>query len=545
MKSSAEIKSAPLTRAISWLVGSGEGADCLLDAGASPPRPREGLRPSDSYWLTRFVFLRLLGVVYFFAFLSLAQQVIPLIGHHGLLPAHIHLEIVRENSASNLDAWTRLPTIFWISVSDSWLQGFAWLGVALSLVLVLGFANQVLLGLLWALYLSFVHVGQEWYAFGWEIQLLETGFLAIFVCSPLDPRPFPRTEPPKPTIWLLRWLIFRIMLGAGLIKIRGDSCWRDLTCLLYHYETQPLPNPLSRYVHFAPAWFHELGCLGTHFAELVAPFFVFGPPRIRRAAGAVIVGFQGLLIASGNLSFLNYLTICPAIACFDDAFLRRFLPRRLVSAAEAARTGGRSSRAQLYVSAALLAVVGWLSIAPVSNLLASHQVMNTSFDPLHLVNTYGAFGSVGRERFEIVLEGTDDAEPGPTTVWRAYEFKAKPGDPARRPPIVAPYHYRVDWLIWFAAMASPNDHPWLIHLIWKLLHNDPLALDLIANQPFPGKPPRWIRADLYRYRFAPLGSGAWWTREKVGPWLPALSGDDDDLRRFIASRGWLDPEPPK
>ncbi len=519
------MKSSPLTRALSWLAGSEAG--------------------SDSFFLTRFVFLRLLGVVYFFAFLSLAQQAIPLIGHHGLLPAHIHLEIVRENSASNLEAWTRLPTIFWVSVSDSWLQGFAWLGVALSLLVVLGFANGVLMALLWALYLSFVHVGQEWYAFGWEIQLLETGFLAVFVCAPLDPRPFPRREAPKPTIWLLRWLIFRIMLGAGLIKIRGDSCWRDLTCLLYHYETQPLPNPLSRYFHFAPAWFHELGCLATHFAELFAPFFVFGPPRVRRAAGVVIVSFQGVLIASGNLSFLNYLTICPAIACFDDGFLGRLLPRRLVAAAEAARGGARSSRAQLYFSAGLLAVVGWLSIAPVSNLLASHQVMNTSFDPLHLVNTYGAFGSVGRERFEIILEGTDDPEPGPSTVWRAYELKAKPGDPDRRPPVVAPYHYRVDWLIWFAAMQSPSEHPWLIHLIWKLLHNDPLALDLIANQPFPGKPPRWIRADLYRYRFAPLGSGSWWTRERIGPWLPALSGEDDDLRRFIASRGWLDPELPK
>src|SRR5262249_22305883 len=157
--------------------------------------------------------------------------------------------------------------------------------------------------------------------------------------------------------------------------------------------------------------------------------------------------------------------------------------------------------------------------------LGKLQIMNTSFDRLHLVNTYGAFGSVGRERYEIILEGTDDAEIVSSTVWRPYEFKAKPGDPLRRPPIVAPYHLRIDWLIWFAAMSTPREHDWVLHLIWKLLHNDPLALDLIANQPFPEKPPRWIRADLYRYRFAPLGSGAWWTRERIGPWLQPLSED--------------------
>ena len=142
------------------------------------------------------------------------------------------------------------------------------------------------MAVLWALYMSFVHVGQDWYGFGWEIQLLETGFLAIFLCPPLDPRPFPRRPPPREIIWLLRWLIFRIMLGAGLIKLRGDPCWRQLTCLFYHYETQPIPNPLSRTLHFMPAWFHRAGVLFNHLTELVAPWFVFGPRRARLAAGA-------------------------------------------------------------------------------------------------------------------------------------------------------------------------------------------------------------------------------------------------------------------
>ena len=304
-----------------------------------------------------------------------------------------------------------MPTLFWLDASDGFLQAMAWLGVVLSLPVLLGFANGVLLAALWALYMSFVHVGQVWYGFGWEIQLLETGFLAIFLCPLLDPRPFPRRPPPIAIIWLLRWLTFRIMLGAGLIKLRGDSCWRDLTCLYYHYETQPIPNPLSRSLHFMPHWFNRCGVLFNHLTELVAPWFVFGPRPARLAAGVVMTAFQVFLILSGNLSFLNWLTVVPVLACFDDAFLARLLPGRLVRASRQAAEVARPSRAQQLVAGGVAALVAILSVAPVSNLLSGHQVMNTSFDPFDLVNTYGAFGSVGRERDEIVFEGTNDAVP--------------------------------------------------------------------------------------------------------------------------------------
>ena len=204
-------------------------------------------RPSapTSYWLTRFVILRLLGLVYLVAFWSLANQVLPLIGSHGLLPAASFLTRLETHFGSRLDAFGRVPSVFWLGVGDATLTIGAWVGVALSLLVVLGFADAIVMAVLWALYLSFVHIGQDWYGYGWEIQLAETGFLAIFLCPLLDPRPFPRRPPPTPVVWLFRWLIFRIMVGAGLIKLRGDPCWRDLTCLYYHYETQPLPNPLS------------------------------------------------------------------------------------------------------------------------------------------------------------------------------------------------------------------------------------------------------------------------------------------------------------
>ncbi|HET6204091.1 MAG TPA: lipase maturation factor family protein [Planctomycetota bacterium] len=503
----------------------------VLRLRAAPPR-------SGEHWLTRFVFLRLLGLVYFFAFLSLANQVLPLIGSRGLLPARIYLEAVREGGVS---PWQELPTLFWFSHSDANLQAGAWIGVGLSLLLLAGLANALLLAALWALYLSFVHVGQVWYGYGWEIQLLETGFLAIFLCPLLDPRPFPRLPPPFPVLLCLRWLIVRIMLGAGLIKIRGDSCWRDLTCLLYHYETQPIPNPLSRLLHFLPPWIHRLECLGNHLVELVAPAFAFGPAAARRIAGLLFVAFQLFLILSGNLSFLNYLTIAPALACLDDGVWRRILPRRLVAAADRAREIARPSKAHRVAALLLAGLVAVLSFWPVRNLLSSRQMMNTSFNALHLVNTYGAFGSVGRERSEIVLEGTDEEAIGPDSRWRAYEFKAKPGDPERALPVVAPYHYRVDWQVWFAAMSTPGRHAWLVHLVWKLLHNDRGALSLLANDPFPDAPPRFIRAELYRYKFTrPFRGGPYWERARIGSWLPPMSTDDPRIREFLGARGLLE-----
>jgi hypothetical protein len=487
-----------------------------------------------SYWLTRFLMLRLLGFVYFFAFLSLALQVIPLVGHDGLLPADRFLDFAAEQLGSRGAGFLALPSLFWLGISDAALRSLAWLGVALSLAVFAGLANSILLLLLWALYLSFVHVGQVWYGFGWEIQLLETGFLAVFFCPLLDPRPFPRRAPPAAVVWLFRWLIFRIMLGAGLIKLRGDPCWRDLTCLDFHFETQPIPNPLSRSFHFLPARAHRAGVLLNHAAELVAPWLVFLPGWLCRGAGLVMLGFQTMLILSGNLSFLNWLTIVPIFACFDDALLRRVLPRPLVARAERAAAAAVRSRGQEFAAASLTVVVALLSVGPVANLLSPHQRMNTSFDPLALVNTYGAFGSVGRERDEIVLEGTDEEAIGPDTRWREYEFPCKPGDPKRRPCVVSPYQPRLDWEIWFAAMATPAEHPWLLHLVWKLLHGDPGPKALLANDPFPGRPPRWIRARLYRYRFAPPGGDAFWERTLEDEWLPPLSADDPRLARAVA-----------
>jgi len=486
-----------------------------------------------NYVLTRFVFLRLFGLVYLFAFLSLALQVVPLVGEHGLLPARLFL----DKAESPFSAFIEYPTFFWFFHSDAVLQVLAWIGVALSLVVLVGYANVPILFVLWFLYLSFVHIGQLWYGYGWEMQLLETGFLALFLVPLIDARPFPRMLPPVPVIWLLRWLTFRVMFGAGLIKIRGDSCWKDFTCLFYHYETQPLPNPLSPLFHFLPQWIHRLGVLWNHIVELVVPFFVF-IPRFASIAGVIIVVFHVLLIFSGNLSFLNYITIAAAVSCFNDTFLKKILPNFILKKADYSVTQGKTNNGYLFASCILVVFVVYLSIPVVQNLLSSHQAMNTSFNRLHLVNTYGAFGSVGKERYELIVEGTLDEEITPHSEWRVYEFIAKPGNVSRALPVVAPYQPRLDWQIWFAAMQSPEQNPWLIHLVWKLLHNDEQTLHLLAGNPFSEQPPHFIRVRYYRYAFNPPGSDDIWTREYVGEWLQPLSIDTSGLRAFVEGQGW-------
>ncbi len=493
------------------------------------------------YQITRFLFLRLLGWVYLFAFLTLVYQGVPLLGENGILPAERYLDWLESRHGSSLAAFMERPTLFLLGISDDWIVGLACLGASLSLVVLAGFANMPILALQWALYMSFVHIGQRWYGYGWEIQLLETGFLAIFLAPVWEIRPFPRRPPPIQVIWLLRWMAFRIYLGAGLIKIRGDECWRDLTCLFYHFETQPLPHPFTPWFHFLPQWALKFGTFWNHLVELAAPFLVFFPRIARYVAGVLLVTFQIFLILSGNLSFLNWLTILPALACFDDAFWRALLPKKMLRWIDSQSRITVVSKSRNRLSWALVLLIAWLSFPVIQNLVSKGQLMNTSFNPLHLVNTYGAFGSVGKVRKELILKGTTDAKIDKNTVWQSYEFKAKPGDPNRPHPWISPYHHRVDWQIWFAAMSQPNSQPWLIHMIWKLLQNDPGTLSLIATNPFPDVAPKFIKVDIYEYHLVEPGSneGIYWERKYLGNWLSPLALNNPNLRKYLSDRGMV------
>jgi hypothetical protein len=371
----------------------------------------------------------------------------------------------------------------------------AWTGIAGSGAAVAGLperaptpVSMLVWALLWALYLSIVNVGQVFYGFGWETLLVEAGFLAIPLGSS-------GTAPVLPGIWLFRWLVLRLEFGAGLIKLRGDPCWRDLSCLDHHHQTQPLPNPLSWYFHHLPRPLHRVEVLGNHVAQVVAPFGLLLPQPVADVAGLVIVATQLWLLVSGNFSWLNALTIALALSAFDGSWLHRVIPVSPPAALAPAPAW------QVVLGLALTALVAGLSWWPVRNMASRRQHMNASFNALRLVNTYGAFGSVTRVRDEVVLEGTEDPVPNATAEWREYEFKAKPGDPRRRPPQVAPYHLRLDWLMWFAALRPTRAEGWLIQLVLRLLQADTATLALLGRDPFEGRPPAHVRARLYRYRF--------------------------------------------
>ncbi|KAM9832445.1 lipase maturation factor 1 [Neosynchiropus ocellatus] len=515
-----------------------------------------------TYWLTRIVLLRSVAFIYFVAFTVAFNQNKQLIGTNGLMPCKDYLNSVKRYVGGKIGvaALAYTPSILWLldwTVMDTNLDAVALLGMTVSgFVLVTGMANMVMMTLLWLLYHSLVNVGQLWYSFGWESQLLETGFLAIFLCPLWSLSQVPLGCPPSLiSIWTFRWLIVRIMLGAGLIKIRGDQCWRDLTCMDYHYETQPVPNPISYYLHRSPWWFHRFETLSNHFIELIVPFFTFMGRRMCIVNGAIQILFQVVLIVSGNLSFLNWLTIVPSLACFDDAslgFLFGSGAKKAVLEAEKETktrptTKGMLIRRVVNVSLGLL--IGCLSIPVVMNLLSSRQVMNTSFDPLRIVNTYGAFGSITKERTEVIFQGTSSADPkAPDAVWEEYQFLCKPGDLFRRPCLISPYHYRLDWLMWFAAFQTYEQSEWIIHIAGRLLANDSAVLSLMDHNPFHGRDaPRWVRGEHFKYRFSRPGSasaaeGKWWVRKRIGAYFPPV--DLEGLRGYFQSRNWPHPHIP-
>ena len=471
---------------------------------------------------------------------------------------------------------------------DVWLDGIAKTGLAMSaFLLATGAANVPILFALWLCQRSIMSVGNAWYGFGWEPQLAELGFHAMFLVPLLSLKAIPTSTPvPELAIWTMRWHLFRIMLGAGLIKIKShDKKWRDLTAMDVFYETQPVPNPFTKYFHAAPKTWHKFEVLTNHFVELVAPWLLIIPglPRQWRLAGGLIqLVFQGVLITSGNLSFLNWLTAVPAIWCLDDTFLMKaFYPFKTSAEAVAAYStaiapsmGKAVPIARSIVTVAFAALIAKLSIPVVQNLLAKRQIMNGSFDRYRLVNTYGAFGSVSEVREELIIESTDNVA-GP---WREYVFKVKPGPLTRSCPWISPYHYRLDWLMWIASVCGGIERsPWLLKLLLKLLEQDEGVLSLLDSDPWANEKndgnnvkmpsnfddnlsgpfdfsdddgssgdemrsrgPKYIRIEKYRYQFNydkslknENGKPLYWKRERVGRYFPLQGVVTKEILRDI------------
>ena len=479
------------------------------------------------YWITRLLLQRGLGIICLIAFIAALNQFRPLLGERGLLPVPLFVKQVPFRAS---------PSLFYLFPRDVAFTTAAWLGIALSCVAIAGISERygtwlsvAVWGTIWLLYLSFVNVGQTFYGFGWESILLEGCFFAMLLGnSAVTPQRIP--------IWLFRWLLFRVMFGAGLIKLRGDPCWRDLTCLDYYFETQPMPNPLSWYFHWQPVWAHQAGVLFNHFVELVVPFAYFAPQPFCGIAGLLTIVFQAILMLSGNLSWLNALTLVLAFSTLDAQFLSAVISMP-------APALHSSARAYEWAATGVAALVALLSIPPIVNMASARQLMNFEYNPLHLVGTYGAFGSITRPRMEVVVEGTAEPVVNAATQWREYEFKGKPGDIQRAPPQIAPYHLRLDWLMWFAALSNYQNEPWFVHLVAKLLEGDAATLALLRSNPFPQQPPRYVRALLYEYHFTTaqqrMETKAWWTRTLIGPYFPPISLSDPRLREVLKAEGWL------
>ena len=466
---------------------------------------------ATGYELARQVLVRGVAALYLIAFCSTMAQFRVLLGERGLLPTPSFVRRMGPRLG---------PTLFRWRYSDRLLMTVAGLGALVAASLVLGLPQLAPSWLtmaaflaVWLGYLSIVDVGQTFYAFGWESLLLEAGFAAAFLGSNDQ-------APPWVMIVFFRWLVFRLEFGAGMIKLRGDRSWRDLTALYYHHETQPMPGPLSWFFHHLPRRFHRIEVLGNHFAQVVVPFFLFAPQPVASIAAGIVILTQLWLVASGNFAWLNVITIVLAFSAISDPVAHAVIP------AMPAHTDHTVTPLWFFV---VICVVGilllGLSWAPLKNLFARRQLMNASFNRWHLVNAYGAFGSVTKERYEVIVEATDSTDAA-TAQWREYEFKGKPGDPRRWPRQFAPYHLRLDWLMWFLALGARGEN-WFYPLLQKLLEADPATLRMLRRAPFGTERPAMVRASLYLYRFSTWKElrrdHVWWVRERVSTLVPPVT----------------------
>jgi hypothetical protein len=457
-----------------------------------------------------------------------------LIGSNGILPIARFLAVLRERLGT--EAYRIVPTLAWFDSGDAFLHFMCGSGAALSVLLIVGIAPVPVLTLLWALYLSLVCAGQVFLSFQWDALLLETGLIAIFF-APWKLRPR-RAREPRPMgipLWLVRWLAFRIMFLSGLVKLTfDDPTWWNWSALDYHYYTQPIPTWTSWWMHQLPKWFHVISLAFMWYAELVAPFFIFCPRRLRIVAFWSILLFQLLILATGNYGFFNVLTIALCIPLVDDLFWPKRIAR-LVNLPARPLPLARWRYWPIGVTAPLAAII--LLITTMQIVDAFNRKINwwTPLADLHdcvapfrCINSYGLFRVMTTSRPEIVIEGSSDG-----VTWKPYEFKWKPGDPSRRPRFCIPHMPRLDWQMWFAALGDYRHNAWFFEFLSRLLEGSPSVLDLLESNPFPDRPPRYVRALRYEYRFTDPAerrqTGRWWKRELLGRYCPVLQREPGRL----------------
>jgi predicted DCC family thiol-disulfide oxidoreductase YuxK len=511
------------------------------------------VRPPTYFWARRW-FLRMLGLIYLIAFVSLWVQVDGLVGSNGMSPVNRFLPAVRQQLGP--DAYFLLPTLCWFDSSNAFLHFLCGGGVVLSLLLIFGIAPALLLVALFVFYLSLAIGGQVFLNFQWDVLLLETGFLSIFIAPwrlwPRDLLWWPgsstaATASPvsRAGLFLLKALLFKLMLMSGVVKLTsGDDSWgwlnhsfhwSALTALDYHYWSQPLPTVFAWWADKSPEWFKHFSVAFCLAVEIIAPFFIWAPRRPRLMAAGLMIFFQIIIALTGNYCFFNLLTLALCLLLIDDAFVFRMegrAPARPASQ-KLGRPNTESMTYRLSVYAAVIAAIvtlpinAWLifsAFKPQSRMPGWLAKFYEQLEAFRIVNGYGLFRVMTKDRCEIVIEGSADG-----VEWAPYEFKWKPGDVKRAPGWCAPHQPRLDWQMWFAALEAPEQNPWLVGLIVRLLEGSRDVTGLLAHDPFPDKPPHYIRAMFYRYRFTNSEerrqSGAWWKRQELREYLPTISRD--------------------
>jgi predicted DCC family thiol-disulfide oxidoreductase YuxK len=475
-----------------------------------------GRKPEPpAYDMIAWLFLRLLGLTFLVAFYSFGTQALGLIGSHGIIPAAEFFNAVYAQIGSQ--GYRLLPNVFWFNASDFAIQTVCWTGMLASIFLTVNILPRLSLLFLYVLYLSLIYAGQVFMTFQWDILLIETSILAmIFIRYRVL------------GVWLLRWLTFRFVFAAGVVKITsGDASWWDFTALDYHFLTQPLPTPLAWYAYYLPPMILKTATGASLIIELFIPFLIFFPRRLRFFAAFCILAMQTGIMLTGNYNYFNITTMILCLALFDDAAVKGFFPIRL-----AAWIRQKSIIKQPYRVTTLLVVMFTMASITLSAVQfklrftgTAPKIMlnvNNIISPFMLVNTYGPFAVMTKKRYEIIVEGTNDG-----VNWKEYKFKFKPGSIFRGPLWNIPFQPRLDWQMWFASLAAPEKSPWFGRLLQKLLENAEDVTLLLESNPFPDYPPVFVRALFFDYTYATEAeyklTKAWWNRLLVGEYFPPVS----------------------
>jgi lipase maturation factor 1 len=465
------------------------------------------------------------------AFASIWMQWRGLIGPAGILPAGQFLAAARSQLGTR--AFFDVPTL-WVFGTGRFIEVLCFLGIALSLVLLAGYAPALCIGLIWVFHLSLVSSGQIFFDFQWDALLLESTLISIWLVPWTLGRARGPYDPPKLARYLVWWLLFRLMFLSGIVKLTsGDPTWRNLTALTFHYQTQPLPSPLAWYFQQIPVWFQRVSCAVMFAIELLGPFCIPGPRVARHAAALALVGLQVLIALTGNYAYFNLLSIGLCLACLDDAWWQRLGSLIRIHSEAPALSPVQAFRPPAtllrWFAALSVGVTFFETAAAVSRGAASSPLVRavaSTVGPLRSFNDYGLFAVMTTERPELVFEGSNDGND-----WREYGLPFKPGDLSRMPRWVAPYQPRLDWQLWFAALDAPENNPWVGTLCARILENDRDVLGLFSVNPFPDHAPRLIRVVRYQYEFTNYAerasTGNWWRRTPIDFYIPAVSLPDD------------------